>query len=88
MMVTPTYYVHECPTCGRSVEIRVEFLGREVSCRHCRGQFLATDPASAGPAQLQSGTDLLHRANELLDLVDRNSRFAEAPSPTRSCCAS
>ena len=40
-------FVQECPTCGRRLHIRVEYLGRKVSCQHCRGQLMACDPAGA-----------------------------------------
>src|SRR6185295_14434910 len=42
-MSKSAYYIQECPTCGRSLQIRVEYLGRQVVCQHCRAQFLATD---------------------------------------------
>ncbi len=64
-----TYFVQQCPTCGRSLQIRVEYLGKRVVCQHCRGRFEAVDPSSQ-PADLSSsGMDLLRRADELLDSV-------------------
>ena len=44
-MPNPTYYVQECPTCGRRLQIRVEYLGRRVVCQHCQGSLIAADPA-------------------------------------------
>lgn len=38
-MGTGTFFIRTCPTCGRSLEIRVELLGREVECVHCLGRF-------------------------------------------------
>lgn len=70
-MALPTYFVHECPTCGRSLEIRVEYLGRLLSCRHCRGQFVASDPADNRPPRFTSES-LLRRAEELLALAERS----------------
>ena len=61
------YFVQECPTCGRSLQIRVAYLGRKVVCQHCSGQFEAFDPATNGVSLEQSGTDLLRRADELLE---------------------
>ena len=46
-MTSAIYFVQECPTCGRRLQIRVEDLGRRVVCQHCQGRFLAVDPASA-----------------------------------------
>jgi hypothetical protein len=61
----PTHYVQECPVCGRPLEIRVEYLGRQVTCNHCGGHFQAVDPA--GHAKIAApADDLLHRADALL----------------------
>ena len=40
-MMHKVFFVQECPTCGRSLEIGVAHLGREVYCRHCHAKFLA-----------------------------------------------
>jgi len=64
------YFVQECPTCGRNLHVRVEYLGRLVVCQHCHGQFEACDPASAQYPPSQSGIALLRRAEELLESVD------------------
>ena len=44
-MAKSIYFVQECPTCGRRLQIRVDYLGREVVCQHCQGKFVARDPA-------------------------------------------
>ena len=41
-----TYFVQECPTCGRHVRIKAEYLGRRMSCLHCEGEFTAADRES------------------------------------------
>lgn len=41
-MASGMYFVRPCPTCGRHLEIRVELLGRRVSCQHCSAEFVAT----------------------------------------------
>ncbi|MEZ6133560.1 MAG: hypothetical protein R3C53_01490 [Pirellulaceae bacterium] len=41
-MASGTFFVRSCPTCGRNLEVRVELLGREVECVHCRANFVAT----------------------------------------------
>jgi hypothetical protein len=63
------YFVQECPTCGRTLEILVDFLGREVACQHCRGRFVATD-ASNSPLLSDSGI-LMKRADELIAQAER-----------------
>ena len=45
-MSRSTYFSQECPTCGRNLLIRVEYLGRTLVCQHCRGELYACDPAS------------------------------------------
>lgn len=58
--MTQVYYVQECPTCGRRLEVRVEHLGRKLVCQHCSGEFIARE----GPPQ--EPNDLLARADRLL----------------------
>jgi hypothetical protein len=69
IMSRSTYFVQECPTCGRSLQVRVEYLGRQVVCQHCRGRFEACDPANTTRKASNSGIDLLRRADELLGSV-------------------
>jgi DNA-directed RNA polymerase subunit RPC12/RpoP len=66
-MSNSIYFVQECPTCGRSLQIRVEYLGRRLVCEHCHGRFVARDPASA---PLDASDDLLRRADALLQSLD------------------
>jgi hypothetical protein len=33
-----------CPSCGQSVKIPDEFLGKDVKCPHCERTFQATEP--------------------------------------------
>ncbi len=73
-MPYPLYFVQECPTCGRSLQIRVAYLGRRVVCQHCNGHFEAFDPASAAYPPCDSGPSLLQRADELLETVDRRAK--------------
>jgi len=71
-MSRSTYFVQECPTCGRSLQVRVEYLGRQVVCQHCHGRFEACDPAGANASASNSGIDLLRRADELLESMGRS----------------
>ena len=67
----PIYYNQECPTCGRTLKIRVAYLGKHVVCQHCQGQFVACDPASAAYPPEDSGIAVLQRANQLLETVNQ-----------------
>ncbi|HOA53974.1 MAG: hypothetical protein WBH86_14970 [Thermogutta sp.] len=35
------YFIQGCPTCGRKVQIRLDYLGKYVTCHHCGAAFLA-----------------------------------------------
>jgi len=65
-MSKSTYFVQECPTCGRRLHIRVEYLGKRVVCEHCRARFEACDPTSRNYPPSDSSILLLRRADELL----------------------
>jgi hypothetical protein len=67
-MTRATYYVQECPTCGRRLQIRVEYLGKLVACQHCRGQFEASDGLTRRKVS-EPGSSLLSRAEELLSIA-------------------
>mgnify|MGYP001162032547 CR=1 FL=1 len=71
-MANSMYFVQECPTCGRRLQIRVEYLGRSVVCQHCRGTFIAQDPESYRYPGCDEAQDLLRRAEELLRDASRH----------------
>jgi hypothetical protein len=74
-----TYFVQECPTCGRRLQIRVDYLGKRVVCQHCQGTFTAADDSASRGESGDHGSVLLRRANELLDSVAlRQSAVAES----------
>jgi lysine biosynthesis protein LysW len=75
-MIKPVYYMQECPTCGRTLQIRVAHLGKRVMCQHCSAEFEACDPASKQYPPHDSGLELLLRADELLATVSRDRGFA------------
>lgn len=80
-MPNVTYFVQDCPTCGRKLNIRVEYLGKKVVCQHCRGPFIAWDQEGAPPAPAatqeiltsssMSGTKLMDRAQELIEMAEQ-----------------
>jgi DNA-directed RNA polymerase subunit RPC12/RpoP len=81
-MANPMYFVQECPTCGRRLQIRVEYLGREVVCQHCRGKLTAQDPESHRYAGCNEAEDLLRRAEELLRDASRSAMaLSRGPYP-------
>jgi|YNPBryunderm2012_1023409.scaffolds.fasta_scaffold04083_5 hypothetical protein len=68
-MAGATYYIQSCPICGRRLQIRVEYLGKQVSCRHCGGQFVAADSPMRRADSGQPTSDLLQRAEQLLNAL-------------------
>jgi hypothetical protein len=66
-MAEATYFVQECPTCGRNLRIRVEYLGKRVVCQHCHGSLIGRDQA----APVSRGFNLLDRAAELIEMAEQ-----------------
>ncbi len=65
------YFIQECPTCGRQLQVRVTYLGKTVACKHCQGQFVASDPDNQpATSPHQSGVVLLDRVEELIATAD------------------
>jgi hypothetical protein len=74
------YQMHECPVCGRPLEVRDEYVGREMICPHCRGRFVAcrwTARSRGVPAETGS---LLSRADRLLRISSQRLRLAGRPN--------
>jgi RNase P subunit RPR2 len=78
-MPNATFFVQECPTCGRRLQIRVEHLGRRVVCQHCQGTLMAMDPASVRGDYVDHGSALLRRADELLNTVAQRNGQGRTP---------
>jgi hypothetical protein len=66
-MAEATYFVQECPTCGRNLRIRVEYLGKRLVCQHCHGALVARDRE----APTYASFDLLQRATELIEMAEQ-----------------
>jgi DNA-directed RNA polymerase subunit RPC12/RpoP len=62
-MPRSTYFVQECPTCGRNLQVRIEYLGKQVVCQHCGARFEACEPGSLSDSGINA---LLERAEHLL----------------------
>ncbi len=72
-MTCTVYFVQECPTCGRNLQVRVNYLGKEVVCQHCGAEFEACDPNSAAYPPSESSLSLLNRADELIEAATQNA---------------
>ena len=65
-MSQTTYFLNVCPTCGRKLQVRLEYLGREMMCNHCGADFIASD-AITTPEPEESGDAIIDRIDQLLD---------------------
>ena len=74
------YFVQECPTCGRRLQIRVEYLGKRVACQHCQGTFIAAETSNLWGEPVDQGSALMRRANELLDSVAQRQLSGHPPA--------
>lgn len=68
-MATKAYFLGECPTCSRKLEIRVELLGKRIACQHCGATHIASDVENR-PNSDQKIEQLLARAKAYVDSVD------------------
>jgi DNA-directed RNA polymerase subunit RPC12/RpoP len=78
-----TYFVQECPTCGRNLQVRVEYLGKLVVCQHCGARFHACEPGSADYPPSGSGLSLLQRAEQLLETARASGIGVTPTAPAR-----
>lgn len=72
-MASSTFYIQPCPACGRSLQVRVDYLGKGISCQHCEASFVAQQ-ASRAPRPSESGIALLDRADELLKAIEKRKK--------------
>jgi len=75
MILQSSHRVVDCPICGRPLEIQSQFVGHEIVCGHCRGEFIVYEAADGSLAATnRQSTDLLERAEQLLRTADANKR--------------
>ncbi|MEW4561798.1 response regulator [Bremerella sp. JC770] len=80
-MCKVTYFVQSCPTCGRKLQVKVEYLGLEVSCQHCGASFTSQDPAMVGAPLENPVDDALHKADAFLGRGLTSTHFPAAFGP-------
>lgn len=69
-MSSATFFVQQCPTCGRRLRVCVEYLGKTIQCRHCRGTLVACDSEHT-PTRGDPRWALMQRVEELLAVPGR-----------------
>ena len=50
------YFQQECPICGRPLRVRVEHVGKRVSCGHCLGKFVAVNQVAVNQVTVNQVT--------------------------------
>lgn len=68
-MSTAIFFVQQCPACGRRLRVCVEYLGKKIQCRHCRGTLVAYDPENE-PSWEDSQSPSMRREEELVAVSD------------------
>ena len=82
-MASPLYFVQECPTCGRNLQIRVVYLGRNVVCQHCHGKVSGQRSRERRSVADRVGHGADERADELLESIStRQLNVCEGQSTT------
>jgi hypothetical protein len=61
------YFYQPCPICGRSLQVRIEYLGRTVCCRHCRGEFRASPVNDRDQERSDSHSAVIPHTDAVLD---------------------
>ena len=83
--MTSTYFVQSCPTCGRQLHVRVEYLGLPIMCRHCHAEFVATDlPPINPPTSNAVMTRVDQLLNPLNSALETFGDFEPQPRPLRA----
>ncbi len=68
-MASKAYFLGECPTCSRKLEIRVELLGKRIACQHCGATHIASDAETRQTSE-QKIEQVLARAKAYVDSVE------------------
>jgi hypothetical protein len=87
-MSTSVRFAKVCPTCGRTLQIPVELLGKDVACQGCGVEFKATtadtpkianpSPTTGSPANAFEGID--ERVDRLIQAADRQLQHFSSPA--------
>jgi hypothetical protein len=67
-----------CPTCGRSLQIPVELLGKEICCQGCGAMLRATTSETSKVVNTFEGID--ERVDRLIQAADLQLQHACAPT--------
>ena len=71
-MPSSVFFVQNCPACGRSLQVKIAYLGKGIACQHCNAEFVASHQEMVEASE--SGLALLDRADELLKAAQEYNR--------------
>ena len=66
--------VQHCPECQKRLHIRISYVGKSVSCKQCRRQFIVRDPSTSPFLLSDSGLALLQRVDDLLEQTQQSKQ--------------
>lgn len=69
-----TFFVQNCSTCGRRLQIKIVDLGKQLMCQHCGANFLAKDSHNESAAMLDSVSHWIEMADEVLSVEGGSAR--------------
>ena len=69
-----TYFIQNCTTCGRRLQVRIVDLGKKLVCQHCGADFLAKDNHNESAALFDPVSHWIEIANEVLSADDESVR--------------
>jgi len=61
-----TFFIQNCSTCGRRLQIKIVDLGKELLCQHCGAKIVAKDSHNESAAMLDSVSHWIEIADEVL----------------------
>jgi hypothetical protein len=67
-MSSSVRFAKVCPTCGRTLQIPVDLLGRDVCCHGCGAAFKAT---ASNEVRARAGEDIDQRVDRLIQEADK-----------------
>ncbi|MBE6427381.1 MAG: hypothetical protein E7028_02155 [Planctomycetaceae bacterium] len=77
-MESKGYYVQQCSSCGRRVQVQVRYLGMTLTCPHCQKRFVAQDPTSIWDLddEIPVDTNLSSVMQQLEDNLQKSGIFS------------
>ena len=76
-MAWNTYFIQNCTTCGRRLQVRIVDLGKRLMCQHCGADFVAKDSHNESAAMFDPVSHWIGIAEEVLSAEEGSERIPE-----------